>query len=105
MEKIIISVIFFVIAAVLFILSIRSFFGKGFLFNNAYIYVSNEERKHMNKKTHYRQTAIVFLLLGIAFAFNGAACLFEIDWIYVLAVCVIFATIIYAIISSIRYPY
>ena len=34
----------FIIAAILTVVSIRSFQNKGFLFNNAYIYASKEER-------------------------------------------------------------
>lgn len=51
MEKIIVAVVLFLIAAGLFILSFRYFREKGFLFNNAYIYASKQERERMNKKT------------------------------------------------------
>ena len=35
----------FIIAAILAVVSIRSFLNKGFLFNNAYIYASKEDVK------------------------------------------------------------
>ncbi len=44
MEKIIVSSVLFFISAGLFLLSFRSFREKGFLFNNAYIYASKQER-------------------------------------------------------------
>ena len=44
----------FIIAAILAVVSIRSFQNKGFLFNNAYIYASKKERGKMDKKPYYR---------------------------------------------------
>ena len=63
----IILIIVFSIAGVLLLFSIRSFFERGFLLNNAYLYASKEERATMDKKPHYRQSAIVFLMIGIVF--------------------------------------
>ena len=57
----------FIIAAILAVVSIRSFQNKGFLFNNAYIYASKEERGKMDKKPYYRQSAIVFCILSAVF--------------------------------------
>ena len=64
MKEIIVVSILFAISLLMFILSIRSFREKGFLFNNAYLYASKEEREVMNKKPYYRQTAIVFFFFG-----------------------------------------
>ena len=74
---------------------------KGFLFNNAYIYASKQEREKMNKKPHYRQSAIVFLLLGIVFLLLALAVLLEAYWISFVGVAVVIITLIYAIVSSI----
>jgi hypothetical protein len=41
----------FIIAAILAVVSIRSFLNKGFLFNNAYIYASKEERCILRQRT------------------------------------------------------
>lgn len=101
MEKIIVAVVLFLIAAGLFILSFRYFPEKGFLFNNAYIYASKQERERMNKKPHYRQSAIVFLLLGVVFVLNGIALLSGIDWLFWIVGITIAGTIVYAIVSSI----
>lgn len=42
------AIIFFVLAAILMILSIRHFGEKGLLLNNAYLYSTKEERETMN---------------------------------------------------------
>ena len=62
-----------IVAVVCFIFSYLQFNEKGFLFNNAYIYASKEERKVMDKKPHYKQSGIVFLMIGIIFTINAAS--------------------------------
>ena len=101
MKEIIIASILFVVSIFLFLMSVRSFMEKGFLFNNAYIYASKQEREKMNKKPHYRQSAIVFLLLGIVFLLLALAVLLEAYWISFVGVAVVIITLIYAIVSSI----
>ena len=71
MQKILVATILIFISIGSFIICSRSFREKGFLINNAYIYASKPERERMDKKPHYHQTAIVFLLLGIIFLLNG----------------------------------
>ena len=90
----------FVIAAVAFFLSIRSFREKGFLMNNTYLYASPEARKTMDKKPLYRQTAIVFLLIGCVFLLNGISMLLGKDWISYAAVALVVVTMVYAVASS-----
>ena len=101
MKEIIIASIPFAVSVFLFFMSVRSFMEKGFLFNNAYIYASKQEREKMNKKPHYRQSAIVFLLLGIIFLLHALAVLLEAYWISFVGVAVVIITLIYAIVSSI----
>ena len=101
MKEIIIASILFAVSVFLFFMSVRSFTEKGFLFNNAYIYASKQEREKMNKKPYYRQSAIVFLLLGIVFLLLALAVLLEVYWIYFVGVSVVIITLIYAIVSSI----
>ncbi len=102
MKEAITACVLFLIAAGLFVVSFRSFREKGFLFNNAYIYASKEERERMNKKPHYRQSAIISLLLGVLFLLNGANALFGLDWLFWLVIIIAVGTIVYAIVSSIR---
>ena len=101
MKEIIIASILFAVSVFLFFMSVRSFMEKGFLFNNAYIYASKQEREKMNKKPYYRQSAIVFLLLGLVFLLNALAVLLKVNWIFYIGVAVVAITLIYAIVSSI----
>ena len=101
MKEIILTCILFLIAIGAFVMSYRSFREKGFLFNNAYIYASKQERETMDKKPHYRQSAIVFLLIGIIFLLNGVSVLLAAKWIFILVIVIAVIAIIYAIISSI----
>ncbi len=102
LKEIITACVLFLVSAGLFILSFRSFREKGFLFNNAYLYASKQEREHMNKKPHYRQSAIIFLLLGVYFVLDGMKVLLNMDWLFWPAGIIIVITIIYAIVSSIK---
>ena len=81
MKEIILSCILFLIAIGAFVMSYRSFREKGFLFNNAYIYASKQERETMDKKPHYRQSAIVLLMIGVIFLLNGVSVLLAANWI------------------------
>ena len=101
MKEIIVASILFAISIFLFFMSVRSFMEKGFLFNNAYIYASKEEREKMNKKPHYHQSAIVFLLIGLIFLLNAIAVLLKENWIFYIVAAVVIVTLIYAIVSSI----
>ena len=101
MGDFIVAIALVMVSLFLFILSIRSFLEKGFLFNNAYIYASKKERETMNKKPYYRQTAMVFFLMGITFLLIGFAILFDAGWITYIADVVIIIILIYAITSSI----
>ena len=101
MKEIVTASILFAVSVFLFFMSIRSFMEKGFLFNNAYIYSSKQERENMNKKPHYRQSAIVFLLLGLLFLIIALAVLLEANWLFYMGVAVVIITVIYAVVSSV----
>lgn len=100
MKEIILSCILFLIAIGAFVMSYRSFREKGFLFNNAYIYASKQERETMDKKPHYRQSAIVFLMIGVIFLLNGVSVLLAAKWIFILVIVIAVIAIIYAIIYN-----
>ncbi len=91
----------FVIAGVLLALSILHFMERGFLFNNAYIYASKEKRRAMDKRPHYRQSAIVFCLLSVTFVITGLSLLFHNYMLELLIIPVIAGTIVYAVVSSV----
>ena len=91
----------FLLAIGAFIISFFSFRKKGFLFNNAYLYASKEERATMDKKPHYRQSAIVFLMIGIVFLLIAISVFCINRWIRYIAIAVAIIAIIYAIVSSV----
>lgn len=94
-------IIISVVAIVCFVLSYFQFKEKGFLFNNAYIYASKQERDTMDKKPHYKQSGMVFLMIGMIFLINAVELFFEISWLFYLVIVITIATMVYAIISSI----
>ena len=96
--EVMMSVICFILAGICLILCILQFAEKGICFNNAYIFASEEERKRMNKKPHYRQSAIGFAFIGCALILIGLYAIFQSYFAIGLAV----LSLIYAIISSIK---
>ena len=98
----ILAVVMFLLAAALAVLSIRSFRNRGFLFNNAWIHASREERAAMDKKPWYRQSAIVFLLLSLLFAVLGLYAVLQDDRIRLLEIPLLLGTVVYAAVSTAR---
>lgn len=101
MGNFILTFIVFTISVVMFIISFRSFKEKGFLFNNAYIYASKEERKTMDKKPQYRQSAVAFLGLGILLFLVAIDMLFKTGWLFYVEILCIAIVLIYAVASSV----
>ena len=102
MQNMIIAGILTAVSLLAFVMGIRSYMEKGFLLNNAYLYASKREREEMDKSPHYRQTAVVFLLIGFVFLFNGFAVLWSIDWMSYVVGAILIATLIYAVVSAIK---
>ena len=100
--ELIVAIIMFIFAGICAFISFRQFAEKGVPFNNAYLYASKEERKRMNLKPHFRQSAIVFCFLTAVFIIIGLAIVFQNDKIQLIEIPVIAGAIIYAIASSIR---
>ncbi len=96
----IISIIVFVFAGVLLFSGIRSFLGRGFLLNNAYIYASEADRKKMNKKPYYKQSAVVFCILSAVFFVIGLAVVLKSDKLFLLEIPLIAAAVVYAVVST-----
>ena len=95
------AIIVFVTAGVFLFLGIRSFLERGFLLNNAYLYASKEERETMDKRPYYRQSAIIFSVLCVAFLVSGLALVFKNDKLFLLEIPLFAGVIVYAIISTI----
>ena len=100
MTDIITAIILITISIFAFVISIRSFMEKGFLFNNAYIYASKEEREKMNKKPYYRQSGIVFMFLGIISLLNAFNAELKTIGLFIAILVIVAITIVYAIVST-----
>ena len=89
-------------SAISFIIGFFQFREKGFLFNNAYIYASEEERSSMNKAPYYRQSAITFCICGVMLIPIGLAVIPGWNWLF--RVGNVFAVLlcIYSIVSTVR---
>jgi len=95
------AIILGVIAIACFIFSYLQFQEKGFLFNNAYIYASKQERETMDKKPHYKQSGIVFVFIGIIFLINAIDTILQTGWLNFFVIGIAVIAIVYAIVSSV----
>lgn len=95
------AIILGIISICSFIVSVMQFKERGFLFNNACIYASKEEREKMNKAPHYRQSGVVFALIGLIFAVNAFEVLFELYKLFYLVIALAVITLAYAVVSSV----
>ena len=101
MGNIIGTIVLGVLAIVCFVFSFFQFHAKGFLFHNAYIYASRQERETMDKKPYYKQSGIVFVLIGIIFLINAIDMILQTGWLFYLVIVVAIIAIVYAIVSSV----
>ena len=92
----------FLLAGGLFFLGVRQLLERGYLFNNAWIYATIKERESMNKKPYYRQSGVVFCLLGLLFTVIGLSVILRENRLLWLEAALAVGTIAYAIVSSIR---
>lgn len=96
------AVTVFGLSGFLMVLGIRHFMEKGFLMNNAFLYASKEQRETMNKKPYYRQSAIIFFILGGVFIVIGLSLVLKDDSILLVEIPLFSGAIIYAIVSSVQ---
>lgn len=101
MGKVVGAILLGIMAILCFIFSYRQFHGKGFLFNNAYIYASKKERETMDKKSHYEQSGVVFALIGFIFFLNTLDMIFQTSWILYLVIAMVIITMGYAVVSTV----
>ncbi len=106
-DQMIIGIIFLALGIGAFIISYLQFKEKGYLFNNAYIWASQEERKQMDedkgcKRPYYRQSGFTFMFIG--FVFFTYASYIATDWIWLHVISWVFVaiTVVYAVVSSIQ---
>lgn len=84
-----------------FVLAYFQYKEKGVLINNAYIYATKDERRKMNKKPHYRQSAIVFAFIGVIFLLNAIEMLIRSGWVFGVSIALMIILVVYAIVSAI----
>lgn len=96
-----IGIFFGVLALASLIISAMSFMEKGFLFNNAYIWASKQERERLNKKPYYRQSAILFAGAAMEFSILAIEILFQKAWLAIAVMGIGFLLLGYCIQSSI----
>ena len=102
MEKIIGAAIFALLAVGSFFIAYFQFHERGFLFNNAFIYASQEERRRMDKRPYYRQSGVVFCLAGVLFLLIAVEFVANAAWLIYIILLFCFIAIFYAIVSSVR---
>ena len=89
-----------ILAIISLVICILSFQEKGFLFNNAYIWASKQEREKMDKKPHYRQSAIVFGLISLLFLCMTFEVILQTGWLWYATGVIGLVMLCYAVISS-----
>ena len=90
-----------------FLISFLQFKEKGYLFNNAYLWASQAERKQMEenetvKRLYHRQSGFVFLFIGCIFMTNAARIATAWTWMSVAVWALIGTTVVYIIVSSVQ---
>lgn len=99
--KIAAAIILGILTLACFVCSYLHFKEKCFLLNNAYLYASEQKKATMNKKPYYKQSGMVFLLIGMMLFISLVEIIVETGWLFFLAIGITIVLIIYAIVSSI----
>lgn len=102
-----VEIIFLTLAFGAFVISYLQFKEKGYLFNNAYFWASQEERKQMDKnkerkKTHYRQSGFTFIFIGISLLVFAIYIATDWTWMHITFWAFVIITVVYAVVSSIQ---
>ena len=96
------AILVFLLAGGLFFLGIRQLLERGYLLNNAWIYATEKERESLNKKPYYRQSGIVFCLLGLLFTVIGLHAILQDSRLLWLEAALAVGAVAYAILSTLR---
>ena len=98
----VVAIIVFVLAGICGVISAFQFAEKGFLFHNVYLWASEQQRKQMDKKPYYRQSAIVFCLLCAVFLIPGSSVVLQNAKLCLLEIPLMIGVLSYVVVSSIR---
>lgn len=94
-------IMLFIMAAFSIIVSILSFLEKGIPLNNYYLFATKEEKEKLDLKRIYRQTAIVFGLIGLMLLILALLIPFNrIELITPIVISFCIVTVVYAVVSS-----
>ena len=90
-----------------FVISCFQFKEKGFLFNNAYLWATQEGRKRMDgdsesKKPYYRQSGFAFLFIGMICLILAAYIATGWTWLYFVFILAAIIAVVYAVVSSVK---
>ncbi|MCI9120121.1 MAG: DUF3784 domain-containing protein [Oscillibacter sp.] len=101
------GIIFLAFGIGAFVISYLQFKEKGYLFNNAYIWASKQERKQMDenkesKTLYYRQSGFAFILIGFIFLAYAVYIAADWMWMYVAFWVLVLIAVSYAVVSSIQ---
>ena len=104
--QIVCCVIFLALAIGAFVISGLQFMEKGYLFNNAYFWASQEERKRMDenkesKRPHYRQSGFAFLLIGLIFLIEAVHIATGWRWMFAVLILAVITAVVCAVVSSV----
>lgn len=104
--QIVCCVIFLALSIGAFVISRSQFMEKGYLFNNAYFWASQEERKRMDenkegKKPYYRQSGFAFLFIGLLFLIEAVHIATGWIWMFAAFILAVIIAVVYAIVSSV----
>ena len=107
MAQIICGIIFLVLAIGGFVTSYFQFKEKGYLFNNAYFWASQDERRRMDqeketKRLYYHQSGFAFLLIGIICLTFAVYIATGWMWMYVVVWISVIIAVVYAVVSSVK---
>jgi len=100
-EKVV-AVIVFILAAGTFAVAVLQFLERGPLLNNAYLYASREQREQMDKKPYYRQSAIVFCMVGLIYLLIGLSLVLQNSRILFLEIPLLAGALVYAVVSTVK---
>lgn len=55
----------------------------------------------MDRSQHYKQSGVVFLMIGIIFAINAVDMILKTGWLFYVVIFIAIIAVIYAIVSSV----
>lgn len=100
MQEIIGMIAVGLVALLCVVLGIMQLMEKGPLLNNSYTYASKSQKEKMNKKPLYRQSGVIFLLVGVMMGVVAVEIKLQSGWLFYVAMGLVGVTLAYAVVSS-----